>query len=134
VIPLPIGIVFDDSTIRRFQAAEDLAVGELIGEVVDNASFVAIPVTAVADCHRRTSDENALAMLAVLIAPGREVVISPLLVDDGVDVGTIARSLGCDLPLAHAVHLAQTTHAQLATAHGDKVRAVFGDLFGIVDL
>jgi hypothetical protein len=134
VSPLRIGVVLDATAVRRFQTARDVAVGELIGEVSDDQALVAIPVTAVAECRGSAQDPDAHAMLALLTAPDRNVVVWPLRADEGLEVGAIAARVGGDVPLAQAIHLARRAKAQLATEHGDKVRAVSGEMHGVLDI
>jgi predicted nucleic acid-binding protein len=133
VIERAIGVVLDTSAVRRFQAGEDAAVGELIGEVGHNYALVAVPVTVIAAARASTEDATQVGMLDLLVS-NRNVKVFRFESDEGLPVGATATVLDGDLPLAQAIHLAEQHEAQLATEQGELVRVVAGDLFGIVDI
>jgi hypothetical protein len=133
MIERSIGVVLDTTAVLRFQAGDDIAVGELIGEVGDNLTVVAVPVTVVAATRASTEDASRIGMLD-LLASNRNVRVWRFEPGEGLPVGATALAVDGDLPLAQAIHLAEQHEAQLATEQGDLVRAVVGDLFGIVDL
>jgi hypothetical protein len=129
-----VGAVLDTAAVLRFAAAKDVAIGELIGEVADSQSFIAIPVTALADARASVSSDEEQRMLGMLIGGNRNVVLISLDAADGMIVGGYAALIDRELALAHAVQVADSTGGQLVTTHGDQVREIFGEMSGIIDI
>ena len=129
-----VAVVLDASAVTRFAQGRDAAVGELLGEIADEQSFAAVPVTAIALAHAQLPEPEHQGLLDLLVGQNPTVVVVPMLADEGRLIGQYSAELGQRLGLAHAVREAERNQAQLVTADGDLVRTAFGEIYGIVDL
>jgi hypothetical protein len=128
-------LVLDASAILAY-VNHYLSVGETLGEVIaEDGALVALPAVSLAQARLDMSNKDELAMLGRLLQTNvNPVVIAPLGSEDPIPVAGVAARLNADLPLAHAVDVADRHGAQLMTAHGSRVRAEFGEIHGIVDV
>jgi hypothetical protein len=129
-----VAVVLDPSAVVRFAHGDDVAVGELLGEVADEHAFAAVPVSAIALAHAKLSTPRQQSRLTLLADQNPSVVVLPMPAEEGRLIGQYTAELGQSLGLAHAVREAERNHAQLVTADGDVVRKAFGEIYGIVDL
>jgi hypothetical protein len=129
-----VAVVLDTTAVVRFAQGDDLAVGELLGEVADEQAFAVVPVSAIALAHASLRKPDQQILLGWLVDANPSVLTVPMPADEGRLIGQYAVELGLQLGLAHAVREAERNKAQLVTAEGDVVRAAFGEMYGIVDL
>jgi hypothetical protein len=133
-----VAIVFDVSALLAYVDG-NLAPGELIVEVANEARRVGIPATCLVQARTLCRDAVAEGQL-MLLASLPTVSVLPLGMSDegGTDllweVGTTARAVGGDIAVAHAIQEALRHRAHYATTRPGQVSAVLPKGWSVLDL
>ena len=133
-----VAVVLDTSALLSYVDG-NIAVGELIAEIADEARLVAIPATCLAQARAIVADDLAAAHL-LLLTTTPTVVVIPLATDqfgraDPIwRVGEIGLVAAGDVGVGHAVHAALVNSAYYVTARPDLVDGVLPHGWVVLDV
>ncbi|AEB48008.1 hypothetical protein [Micromonospora maris] len=131
-----VAVVLDATALVAYVDGQ-VAVGELIAEVVDEGRTIGVPAACLAAAYAATSSEVSAALLTLLTTTPA-VTVLPLGVEPGIDdarqVGVLARAAGGDIALGHAARTAIAHQAHLATTAPTPAAAVLPAGWSILDL
>ncbi len=110
-------------------------VGQIIADAADVEAHIAVPVMCLLETYRLL-DHGEHELIGPLRA-NPVVITIPVVTDPPMDaaptIGAMARHTG-SLGAAHAIYTALTAAAGIVTSRSDRIRAVLGEGWQIVDV
>jgi hypothetical protein len=128
----PIAVVLDTSAVLAY-ADGQIAVGELLTMVDEEGRLAAVPASCPGAARAAVTDDFGVQQV-VRLTSASAVAVLPLLSDDALEVGRLARAAGGDLAAGHATYVAFTHEAYYATAQPKTVAGFLPPHWTILDL
>ncbi|WBB78158.1 hypothetical protein O7606_18165 [Micromonospora sp. WMMD882] len=127
-----IAVVLDATALTAYTRGQ-VAVGELMAEVADEGSQIAVPAACLSAAYAAGRGELDTAMLALLMASAAVRVV-PLGPAAARQAGVLARSVDGDIAVGHAAVVALTHGAHYATTSPKAAATVLPAEWSILDL
>lgn len=128
----PVAVVLDTSAVLAY-ADGQVAVGELLTMVAEEGRLAAVPAVCLGAARAAVIDEFGGQQLARLTSASA-VAVLPLMPDEALEVGRLARPAGGDLAAGHATYVAFTHEAYYATTQPKTASGFLPPHWTILDL
>ena len=128
----PLAVVLDTSAVLAY-ADGQVAVGELLTMVAEEGRLAAVPASCLVAARAAVTDDFGVQQLGRLTSASA-VAVLPLMPNEALEVGRLARAASGDAGAGHATHVAFAHEAHYATTQPRTAAGFLPAHWSILDL